>query len=82
MKAYNLKDMVKDGKKATFVKYRNGLLIYRTECGFEFPVPTSDLGEADMHNEERAMLLMKYIRKHIANIEKGEVAAQEAELVS
>jgi len=35
----DLKDMVKDNKKVTFVKYCHAELGYVTECGFEFPVP-------------------------------------------
>ena len=57
-------DMVKD-KKVTFVRYRRLELWYTTECGFEFPVPIEDTGDADFYAEEKAMLYMRYIRKHI-----------------
>jgi len=66
----NIKDMVRDGKKVTFVQYREGEFIYRTECGFEFPVPLNDLGKATLLAEDKAMLFMRYIRKHIQTIEE------------
>jgi hypothetical protein len=83
-KKYDIKEMVRDGKKVRFVRYRKGELIYVTECGFEFPVPvykteivagevvydTSEIGDGVFHFEEKAMLLMRYIRKHIALIEQ------------
>lgn len=66
-----LKDMVKDGKKVTFQFYREKELWYSTECGFEFPVPTDDTGNGVFLREDKAMLFMRYIRKHIELIEKA-----------
>lgn len=66
----NIKDMVKDNKKVKFLRYRKGELIYITECGFEFPVPIDDVGDGVFLSEDKAMLFMRYIRKHIQNIEK------------
>jgi hypothetical protein len=71
MKNYDIKDMVKDGKKVTFSHYQKGYLYYNTECGFEFPVPVEDTGDGRFEKEDRAMLYMRYIRKHIANIKEG-----------
>jgi hypothetical protein len=65
----NIKDMVTGDKKVTFVRYRKGELIYTTECGFEFPVPIADTGDADFLAQDRAMLFMRYIRKQIKAIE-------------
>lgn len=64
----SIKDMVKDGKQVVFTHYLHGDLWYKTECGFEFPVPTSDVGDATFAAQEKAMLLMRYIRKHIEMI--------------
>jgi hypothetical protein len=61
----NIKDMVKDQKKATFLHYKNGELWYTTECGFQFPVPISDVGTATLLSQDKALLLMRYIRKHL-----------------
>ena len=67
----NIKDMVKDGKKAQFSHFKQNELWYVTEDGFEFPVPVSDTGDGVFHHQEKAMLLMRYIRKHIALLEES-----------
>ena len=48
-----------------FTRYFDGDLWYATEDGFHFPVPVSDLGTATLLAQDRAMLFMHYIRKHI-----------------
>ena len=70
----NIKEMVKDGKKVTFIHYKDSELWYRTECGFEFPVPISDTGAATFLAADRAMLFMRYIRKHIEMLSEAKVA--------
>lgn len=65
-----LKDMVKD-KKVNFLFYREKELWYTTECGFEFPVPIDDAGNGIFLNEDKALLFMRYIRKHLTTIEEG-----------
>jgi hypothetical protein len=65
---YDVKAMVKD-KQVTFVKYRKGELIYVTECGFEFPVPVADAGDGIFLAKDKALMYMRYIRKHIESIE-------------
>jgi hypothetical protein len=60
-----LKDMVKDQKQVTFLHYKEGELWYTTECNFEFPVPVDDTGNATFLAKDKAMLFMRYIRKHI-----------------
>jgi len=64
-----LKDLVKDNKTVRFVFFRDGALHYETDDGFVFPVPIEDAGSATFHRKERAMLMMRYIRKHLATIE-------------
>ena len=71
-----LKEMVNNDKKVRFKFYRDGQLWYATECGFEFPVPINDIGNATFLCEDRAMLFMRYIRKHLALID--EAKAQRA----
>ena len=61
----SIKEMVKDNKVVQFVHFKDGELLYRTECGFEFPVPVSDVGTATMLAQDKALLFMRYIRKHI-----------------
>lgn len=64
----NIKDMVKN-KKVRFVHYRSGELIYKTECGFEFPVPISDTGHASFLVEDNAIKFMRWIRKQMEIME-------------
>jgi len=66
----NIKDLVRDGKKVYFMFYRQKELWYKTEDGFEFPVPIEDIGDGVFLNEDKAMLFMRYIRKHLEMIAK------------
>ncbi len=61
----NLKDMVSNNKKVFFTRYQQQELWYKTECGFEFPVPLSDTGDAAFIQEDKALLFMRWIKKHI-----------------
>ena len=65
---YNIKEMVKDGKRVKFYKYIQGELYYITECGFIFTVPISDTGDGTFLAEDKAMFFMRYIRKQIQAI--------------
>ena len=69
---YDIKEMVKGDKTARFTHFRRGQLWYVTECGFAFAVPAEDVGDATFNVEERAMLLMRYIRKQVAANIEGE----------
>ena len=64
-------DMVKD-KTVTFEFYKDGNLWYTTECKFKFPIPIDDVGNATMLANDKAILFMRYIRKHIEFIESVE----------
>ena len=66
----SIKEMVKD-KTVKFLFYKEGELWYITECGFEFPVPISDTGAAEFKNEDKAILFMRWIRKHMNMIEEA-----------
>jgi hypothetical protein len=76
----SIKDMVKD-KQVTFLYYREGELWYVTECGFEFPVPTNDVGKGVMKASDKAIYYMRWIRKHVDLIEgaKNEKSDFQAE---
>ena len=65
----NIKNMVGDNKKVRFVHFREGEFIYSTECGFEFPVPLEDIGKATLLAEDKALLFLRYIRKHVELVE-------------
>lgn len=64
----NIKDMVKD-KSVAFQYYKDGQLFYSTECGFVFPVPIDDVGTATLNAKDKALLFMRYIRKHLKTVE-------------
>ena len=84
----NLKDLVRSPNFARFKRFRKGELVYavcttaRFSVGdeliqdttelFEFPVPISDAGDGVFNAEEKAMTLMKYIRKALENAEGGD----------
>ena len=61
----NLKEMVNNNQQVYFQYFRNGELWYKTDSGFEFPVPISDVGTAVMLVQDKALLFMRYIRKHM-----------------
>lgn len=61
-----LKEHIKGN--AYFQYYRDGDLWYMTDSGFKFPVPISDIGNACFNKTEKALLLMRYMRKYIATI--------------
>ena len=75
----SIKDMVMDNKKVTFSWYRDGEMWYTTESGFEFPVPLSDVGNAVLLKEDKAILFMRYIRKHVDHIELAKAEAQNGQ---
>lgn len=65
-----IKELVKD-TTARFSFYRAGNLYYEiVGKGFEFPVPISDVGDASFNVEEKGLLMMRYIRKHLQTIER------------
>lgn len=72
----DIKTMVGGGRKVRFRSYRENQLWYETECGFVFPVPVDDVGNAVMLAEDKAILFMRYIRKHAALIEGARFAQQ------
>ena len=67
-----IRDLVKDNKKARFIYFRDGALHYETEDGFVFPIPVDDAGSATFNAEEKAMLLMRYIRKYLKVLEDNQ----------
>ena len=77
--SYKIKDLVKD-KIVNFQYYREGELWYKVQgTGFLFPVPTdsNEFGHATFKAEDKAMLFMRYIRKHLVYLEKGKEEQKE-----
>lgn len=60
-----IKDHVKDNQLVHFEYYHDGNLWYKTDTGYLFPVPIDDIGAATFLKEDRAILFMRYIRKHM-----------------
>jgi hypothetical protein len=56
-----LKELIKG--QAKFKYFRDNALWYSTDSGFLFPIPLSDTAEATFNAEEKASLLMRWIRK-------------------
>lgn len=59
----NIKEQIRGS--ATFQFYKDKSLWYKTEKGFVFPVPIEDIGSATFLAHDKAILFMRYIRKHI-----------------
>lgn len=60
----SVKDIVKNDAKVRFSHYKEKELWYVADNGFLFPVPISDTGNAIFNNEDKALLFMRWIRKH------------------
>ncbi len=67
----NIKEFVRDGKMVTFKHYANNELWYATSCGFNFPVPISEIGNTTTFSTEKAMMFMKYMSAHLKTITKA-----------
>jgi len=65
----NIKEMIAEGRKVRFLHYKLRELWYVTETGFEFPVPIDDCGDGTFLAEDKAILFMRYIRRHVAYLE-------------
>lgn len=54
--------------KVSFQFYRKGELWYKADSGFMFPVPIEDTGDGQFNAEDKGILFMRYIRKHMEAI--------------
>lgn len=68
----SLKEHVKGN--VNFVKYHDGNLWYRTDSGFDFPVPINDTGIAEFKNTDKAMMFMRWIGRHLKDIEQAKAS--------
>jgi len=71
MSDISIKDLVKN-RTAKFIFYRSGVMYYTVtteDKTYQFPVPLSDIGDSTLGPEEKAILLMRFIRKAIENEE-------------
>lgn len=72
----SLKEMVKGNKKVVFTRLFCNELWYKTEDGFEFPIPLEDTEGCTFNAEEKAFALMRWIRKHIDFINQAKKEQQ------
>lgn len=75
--ASDIKTMVQGGKQVRFTRFQSGQLWYSTECGFEFPVPVEEVGQTPYLAQDKALLFMRFIRKHIQHIQSAMAAESE-----
>jgi hypothetical protein len=73
-KMTHIKEMVAGNRQVRFTRYRDGELWYITDDGFEFPVPVADIGNATFLAQDKALLFMRYIRKHLQSIAEAKDA--------
>jgi hypothetical protein len=72
----SLNDMVKDNKQVSFLRFKAGELWYRTEDGFDFPVPVADVGNATMLAQDKALLFMRHIRRQIDLLNRARIESR------
>ena len=61
-------DLVKDNNTVKFAFYRSGVFYYIVIIPnhiYEFPVPIDDIGNATLHDTDKAITFMRWIRKAI-----------------
>lgn len=61
-----------------FQCYRQSELWYVTDSGFESSVPVEDIGDGVFQRDDKALLFMRYIRKHLPAIEAGRLLCAAA----
>jgi hypothetical protein len=66
-----LKEMVNNNQNVRFLYYRDRELWYSTECGFEFPIPIDYTGTGMFKVEDKALLYMRWIRRHRTLVEES-----------
>jgi hypothetical protein len=76
MKKIDVLDQVKPPKSVRFEYYREGVLYYSTDDGTVFPVPADDLPGATFLATDRAMLYMRWMRKHNDAIEAAQAGTE------
>jgi hypothetical protein len=65
----NIREIVQDNR-VKFMRYRQGYAFYRVRVPGEavdraFPVPLTDVGDATLLANDKALVFMRYIRKAI-----------------
>lgn len=80
MRVPTIKELMREQCK--FFKYHDGKLWYQIIYGYsdrgreyiiqwDFPVPVNDIGGGEMGSTEKAITMMRWIRKHIEYLNKA-----------
>jgi hypothetical protein len=80
MKIPEISELVGTDKKVYFSFYRDGELWYKSESGFEFPIPAEDMKGAIFKPEDKSVYFMRFMRKHIEYL-KDSIKKEGAENV-
>jgi len=62
-KDMTMREMLKD-KQVIFCYFADDTFYYKTDDGFEFPVPLSEVKGATFLREDKAIFFMRWIREH------------------
>ena len=73
----SVKDMVKNNQQVEFIKFDSDNLWYKAENGFMFPVPVADTGSAIFNPKDKALLFMRWIKKHLDNVGENTASFKE-----
>jgi len=72
MALIDIKRAVTGNRQANFTHFVDGQMWYTTEYSESFPVPIADLAGATLHRNEKALLLMRYMRKWNVELSKAD----------
>lgn len=62
----------KEGSKLVFFRYyHDGQLWYKTDFDEMFPVPIDDVGAATLHINQKAIMMMRYMRRWNKTCQEG-----------
>ncbi len=70
----SITDLVRDGKKTTFMFYKEDELWYKTDDGFEYPIHVKETKGGIFLNKDKAIYHMRFIRPHFKMLEEAKKA--------
>ena len=65
---------VSEGQMARFIQFFDNEFWYRTDSGFDFPIPYADAKGATFLATDKAIYFMRWVRKHMTLLENAEKA--------
>lgn len=73
MSVPSLKELVAPNQQAEF-QFCNGGYLWYDVAGVTFPIPLDDVKGGNFNRSMRSIELMRWIRKHLINLEKAREA--------